>query len=104
MTFDKTAFKKYWTLYEAAQRLSEDSTQGVSVEEIIGFVLDGHLPLVVYCPTGTRQSVPQGWGSSGLVRPTVEGLWDVELEGERGAPARQHLEHLRNPDISLDRV
>jgi len=105
MTFDKTALKKYWTLNEAAQRLSEDSTESVSVGEVIGFVLDGHLPLVVSCPTGTRQYRGQGFAGSYITHPTVEaGVWDVELAGERGAPARQHLEHLRNPHVRLDGV
>jgi len=99
MTFDKSALKKYWTIDEVAQRLSENSDESVSREEVLGFALDGHLPLVVYCPTGTRLN-------SNPFRPSAveEGLWDVELEGGRGAPARQHLEHLRNPHVSLDGV
>ena len=103
MTFDKSALKKYWTIDEAAQRLSENSDESVSAKDVIGFVLDGHLPLVVYCPTGTRQ--PRLGSGFPFSNPTVEeGLWDVELEGERGAPARQHLEHLRNTSVSLDGV
>ena len=95
MTFDKSALKKYWTIDEVAQRLSENSDESVSREEVLGFALDGHLPLVVYCPTGTRRHVTT-WSAT-----VEEGLWDVELEGERGAPARRHLEHLRNPQVSL---
>ena len=96
MTFDKKVFEKDWTFYEVALYLSQDSTERVSENDVIGFVLDGHLPLVVYCPSGTRQTAPQGWGTSGLEHPRIEeGLWDVALEGERGEPARQYLEHLR---------
>lgn len=96
MTFDKKVFQKDWTFYEVALYLSQDSTERVSENDVIGFVLDGDLPLVVYCPSGTRQTASQGWGSSGLAHPAVEeGLWDVVLEGERGVPARQYLEHLR---------
>tara|TARA_B100001123_G_scaffold439303_1_gene575896 strand:- start:4588 stop:5511 length:924 start_codon:yes stop_codon:yes gene_type:complete len=96
MTFNEKALKKHWTFYEVALYLSQDSTERVSENDVIGFVLEGHLPLVVYCPTGTRQYRGSSFAGSHITHPTVEeGLWDVVLEGERGAPARQYLEHLR---------
>jgi len=100
MTFDKKVFQKDWTFYEVALYLSQDSTERVSENDVIGFVLEGHLPLVVYCPTATREYKGSSFSGSYITHPTVEeGLWDVVLEGERGAPARQYLEHLRTPQV-----
>jgi len=102
MTFDESALKKYWTIDEAAQRLSENSDESVSREEVLGFALDGHLPLVLYCPTGRRRPTPSGWSGSGLKPPTIKaGLWGLVTEGERGAPARQQIEHERNWRVSV---
>lgn len=60
--------------------------------------LDGHLPLVVEVPVSTQVLEPPN--KDGL-RPTIEGLWDLVMEGEQGIYARQEVESLyrRHSDL-----
>ena len=74
-----------------AKAASEKSGESLSHADVLRFALEEHLPLVVNVPTGTRQKVPIGYN---LGTPTIEaGLWDLLIEGERGIPGRQQIEH-----------
>ena len=84
MTFDKFALINFLPIDEVAQRLSEEGKGDakVSWSDVLGFALDGHLPLIVKIPPGTK-----AYGSL-----DIEGLWDLVMEGEQGKHARRDLD------------
>ncbi len=75
---------------DATRYLSEQSGQSVSHATVYLLVLEGHLPLVVYVPTGMKGKQSDPFLG---VRELEGGLWDLLMEGERGKPGRQQIEH-----------
>ena len=96
MNFDDYALKKAlhkWLAIEngdATRYLSEQSGQSVSHAVVYLCALEGHLPLVVDVPTGmkSKKTVAGAYGGD-----LEGGLWDLLMEGERGKPGRQQIEH-----------
>ena len=90
MTFDKTG---YLRMDEAARYLSEKRGEQVRWTHVLRLALDGKLPLAVEVPVDT-----QVWGPSNKdgIRPTIEGFWDLILEGEQGKYARRRPTQTRS--------
>ena len=103
MNFDMWAYKTFLTIDEAVDYLSAKSGESQDLmnptrilgADVLRFALDGKLRLVVDVPTGTED---------GESRPIEAGLWDLVMEGERGTPGRQQVEHDHLPEIKLDGV
>ena len=93
MTFDKWKLKDFLTIDEVARRLSEESKDDtkVSWSDVLSLALDGHLPLVVKIPPLTFV-YPQEAPKDGR-RPTIEGIWSLVMEGQRGSSARRSIDH-----------
>jgi hypothetical protein len=88
MTFDKT---EYLTIDEAARYLKEKRGEDVRWTHVFRLALDGHLPLVVRIPVSTPV-----WGPSNKdgIKPTIEGVWGLVMEGDQGKHARRWIERL----------
>ena len=108
MTFDKWASRTFLTIGEAVDYLSVRGGESQDLlnpnrirgADVLRFALAGSLPLAVDVPTGTQD---------GEGRAIEAGIWDLPLEGERGTPGRQQVEHDCHvvaglPEIKLDGV
>ena len=99
MNFDKWASKTFLTIGETVDYLSAKSRESqdlatrnrVQAADVLRFAIDGYLPLAVDVPTGTKSKryVTGGYRGGDL----EGGLWDLLMEGERGTPGRQQIEH-----------
>ena len=93
-----SALKDWYDIYEASDELSQKIPKlrrrmhPSEERDVLRYALDGHLPLVLNLPTGTNDR--QGLELEG-------GLWDLLIEGERGKPGRQEVEHKHDPRVSL---
>jgi len=90
MTFDKWSLKNFLTIDEIAKRLlaeSKDNT-AVSWPDVLSLALDGHLPLVVKISPKTYVYGEAKDGS----HLTIEGIWSLVMEGERGSNARRSID------------
>ena len=95
-----SALKDWYDIYEASDELSQKipklrNRHPSEERDVLRYALDGHLPLVLNLPTGTEDR--EG-------RPMEGGLWDLLIEGERGKPGRQQVEHKHNPRVSLSGI
>ena len=88
MTFGKTG---YLTIDEAARYLKDKRGEDVRWTHVFRLALDGHLPLVVEIPVSTPVYGPPNKDWIGL---TIEGVWDLVMEGEQGKQARRWIERL----------
>ena len=90
MTFDKWSLKNFLTIDEIAKRLSAESKDNTTVSwpDVLSLALDGHLPLVVKIPPKTYVYGEAKNGS----RLTIEGIWSLVMEGERGSNARRSID------------
>lgn len=88
MTFDKSGCL---TIDEAARYLKDKRGEDVRWTHVFRLALDGHLPLVVSIPVSTPVVGPH---TKDGIRPTIEGFWNLVLEGEQGKHARQWIERL----------